>query len=434
MPSDDDQSTTVKERPGKGTRPAALFSRGDVVGGDYEVLSTLGKGGMGEVVEAHDRALNRRVAIKGAWPGNERALRREAQTLAALRHPSMVAVHRIGTHGDVTFVVMERVYGVSLDRHLARRIAAGKAFAIPEVIDILIGVAEGLAVVHRAGLAHRDVKPANVMLAPGNRVVLMDFGLSLPEVDGQSSGGPTGTPSYMAPESILDDERIGARHLVDLYAFGVLAFEVLTLHPPFSGRTRLDLYGAHLSIDPPDPLLHREDTPPKFAELVSALLAKAPEDRPHGIENVLAQLRALRGNALTPDRAPSFSVLVVDDDAEFTALLRALVRRTSPSAVLTTAHDAETAIRLVHEQRPDLLLLDLRMPTMSGVELAMYLRGTHLADATTLVAMSTLAREDDLSLLRQLGIRTFIPKGPELEPRLLAVLREAERRSSASGR
>lgn len=433
MPTDDDQSTTVRERPGKGRR-SPLVSTGDVVGGDYEVLATLGQGGMGQVVEAHDRALNRRVAIKLAWPGNEQALRREAQTLAALRHPSMVAVHRLGTHGDTPFVVMERVYGVSLARHVARRVDAGKPFALPEVIDILIGVGEGLAVVHRAGLAHRDVKPANVMLAPGNRVVLMDFGLSVPEADGQPSGGPTGTPSYMAPEAILDDERIGGRHLVDLYAFGVLAFEVLTLRPPFAGRTRVDVWSAHLSLDPPDPREHREDTPPKLAELLSALLAKAPEDRPSGIEDVLAQLRALRGSALAPDRPPSFSVLVVDDDADFTALLRAIVRRTSPNAVLATAHDAEAAIRLVHQQRPDLLLLDLRMPTMSGVELAMYLRGTHLADTTTLVAMSTLAREDDRALLRQLGIDTFIPKGPELEPRLLAVLREAERRSGALGR
>jgi len=433
-PSEEEATTTEPQRPGAGRRRVALFARGDLVGESYEVLDTIGEGGMGQVVEAFDRALNRRVAIKAAWPGNEAALRKEAQTLAALRHPSMVVVHHLARHESIEYVVMERVYGVSLAQHMLRRARANKTFSVPEVLDILTGIAEGLAVVHRAGIAHRDVKPSNVMLAPGNRVVLMDFGLSLSEADRGSGAGPTGTPGYMAPEAILDDARSGGRYLVDIYAFGVLAFEVLTLHTPFPGRTRVDVWSAHLSAEPPDPRAQRADTPPKLSELVQSLMAKAPEDRPDSIETVLVDLRELRGSSSEPSRAQSLSVLIVDDDPDLAALMRAHVRKTVPSAVITTANDAEAAIRHVHGHPPDLLLLDLRMPKMSGVELAMYLRGTHLADATTIVAVSGLAHEDDLALLRQLGITTFIPKGDGLEARLASVLRDAERRRSSLGR
>lgn len=427
----DDQAlapSTVPGSAGKKGNRAQLFLVGELLNDNYEITGVLGEGGMGQVFEAKDHALDRRVAIKAGWPDRGRVwLRQEARVLAALRHASMVSVFHVGTHHDTDYVVMERIYGISLATHIARRKRASEEFSIREVLDVLIGVADGIATVHRAGLAHRDVKPANVMLAPGNRIVLMDFGLSMPESEQVPESSPAGTPDYMAPEAILLDARSGERFFIDLYALGVLAYEMLTLQTPFSGRTTVDVWTAHLSHDAPDPRDRRNDIPPQLAELCLSLMAKTPDGRPQSIETVVLALRAIRG-ADEPARTGSLSVLIVDDDPDITPLLRAIVRKTSSTAAVATAHDAETAIRHIHKQAPDLLLLDLRMPTMNGIELAMYLRGTHLADSTTIVAVSALAGDDDLTLLRQLGITQFIPKGPGLDEQLPPVIREVERR------
>jgi serine/threonine-protein kinase len=338
-------------------------------------------------------------------------------------------VHHLATHRDTDYVVMERIYGVSLSTHITRRRATMDHFSVPEALDVLISVADVLSAVHRAGLAHRDVKPANVMLAPGNRVVVMDFGLSVAEAQPPSGNPPAGTPTYMAPEAILSDTRSGERFGVDLYALGVMAYELLTLRPPFAGKTTVDVWSAHLQQTVPELRQHREDIPPQLAELVHSLMAKLPDDRPESMESVVVRLRTLRRNEPAPSaRVAPLSVLVVDDDPDMTALLRMIIRRASPAATITTAHDADHAIKHVHKQPPDLLLLDLRMPSMNGIELAMYLRGTHLADATTIIAVSALAKDDDVALLRALGITQFIPKGPELDARLIAALRELDER------
>lgn len=414
-------------RPRRSAR-APVFALGTCLSETYDLLGVLGEGGMGQVFDARDLVLDRRVAIKVGWPDRDpHSLRMEARALAALRHPSMVSIFHVGVHEGCEYVVMERIYGVSLAAHLQRRRRVHQAFTVREVLDVLIGVAEGIAVVHRAGLAHRDVKPANVMLAPGNRVVLMDFGLATPETSRAPHSSPSGTPDYMAPESIMNDTRSGERFLVDVYALGVMAYEMLTLLTPFAGKTTVDIWAAHLSQEAPDPRVRRNDIPPQLGDLCLSLMAKSPDDRPQSIETVVARLRAIRG-ADEPARATTFSVLIVDDDPDMTALLRALVRKTASGAAVATAHDAEQAIRHIHKQPPDLLLLDLRMPTMNGIELAMYLRGTHLADATTIVAVSARAGDDDVTLLAQLGITQFISKGPGLEERLPPVILEVERR------
>lgn len=405
-----------------------MFVPGDVVGGTYEILRVIGEGGMGQVFEAEDRALHRRVAIKVAWPGRDvRALRMEAQALSALRHPSMVTVHHLVNEGGTDFVVMERIYGVSLATHISRRRMAKQPFTIGEVVHVLAALADGLAVVHGAGLAHRDVKPANVMLAPKERVVLMDFGLSQAEADTAVDSAPSGTPDYMAPEAIMNDARSGGRHLVDLYALGVIAYEMLTLETPFPGKSIVEVWSGHLGLPAKDVRVLRPDVPPQLAELVSQMMAKTPDERPESMESVTIALRSMRKSD-TEIRGETGSILVVDDDPEFTQLLRVLLRKLAPSAAVATAHDAENAIEKLHKQIPALLLLDLRMPGMNGIELAMYLRGTHLADSTTIVSVSARAEEDDVALLRQLGITDFVTKGPDLEQRLAQVLIDLDKR------
>jgi eukaryotic-like serine/threonine-protein kinase len=429
----DNDSTTTPAVPRSLRNRPPIFAIGERLNDNFEILSVLGQGGMGQVFEARDHALDRRVAIKAAWPERPRGmLLREARALAAVRHPSMVSVLHVGTHRDIDYFVMERVYGVSLATHMTRRRAANGRFTIDEVIDVLIGVAEGVATVHRAGLAHRDLKPANVMLAPGNRVVLMDFGLVRPEAEPAPESTPAGTPSYMAPEAIMLASRAGSRFSIDLYALGIIAYEMLTLRAPFSGATTAEVWSGHLSVDVPDPRELRPDVPSQLATLCMSLMAKRAEDRAESVESVLATLRALKGRG-TRTGGDSLFIQIVDDDEDMTALLRGIVRASFPDAAIATAHDAEQAIKQILQQPPDVLLLDLRMPKTNGIELAMYVRGTHIADDTTIIAVSARAGDDDLALLHQLGITEFVPKGPELAARLTPVLRAAARTSRPGG-
>jgi len=188
--------------------PGPVLMVGEVVAGIYEVRGLLGAGGMGEVYEAHDRVLNRNVALKVVHPSIDgEYLLREGRALAAIHHPGIVAVHTMGTHRGVSFLVLERVRGLSVDRLLEERRARGERFGVSEALELLVAVADALTVVHRAGLAHRDVKPANVMLAPGGRVVLMDFGLVLPYSDRDGHSDIAGSLLYMAPEALSGANR-----------------------------------------------------------------------------------------------------------------------------------------------------------------------------------------------------------------------------------
>lgn len=271
-----------------------VFRVGDLVGDTYEIRSLLGEGGMGQVYEAFDQRLNRIVAIKVAWPTvDATSVRKEARALAAIRHPCVIAVYAAGEHKGTEYIVMERLLGETLQTHIRRRVSAGKPFSFPDAIDILIHVAEGLAVVHKAGIAHRDVKPDNVMLAPGDRTVLMDFGVFVPEFEAAQHSGASGSPAYMAPETISGTVSDGGGFLVDVYAFGVLAFELLTGELPFASATPREVLMKHLSASVPRVRDRRLDVPSGLDELVQHTMTKDPFERPQGMDEVMHRLRRM---------------------------------------------------------------------------------------------------------------------------------------------
>jgi serine/threonine-protein kinase len=270
-----------------------LFQPGQLVDGKYEIRKLLGAGGMGQVYEARDRGLNRLVAIKAAWPAvGAGPLRREAQVLAAFRQSSLVTVHELGTHEGIEFLVMERLSGVTLAEHLTARQSAALPFR--ECADLMIALCDALEPLHQSGLAHADLKPPNIMLVPGGRVVLLDFGIARIEQLRAGAQRITGSPHYMAPEAIRGAVKVGEAHLVDLYALGVIGYVMLVGAAPYDHPNPVELMMLHLHEAAPRIGVRRADAPAALDRLINELLAKDPNERPGAVDEVRAELRRLR--------------------------------------------------------------------------------------------------------------------------------------------
>lgn len=422
-----------------------IFHIGEVLADTYEIRGILGGGGMGQVFDALDRNLARRVAIKANFPDMPHSVRAEAQALAALHHPGVVGVYAFGKHArrlsvaplggppsvqSVEYMVMEHVSGVTLAQHLERLESTG--LPISERLDVLVAIADGLAAIHRAGISHGDVKPENVLLSANGRVVLTDLGLvrAAYEPDG---GLVAGTPAFMAPEIVSQKVAHAGWNLVDAYAFGILAFRVLAGRFPYEADNDLDLVLMHGQAEIPV-LVSVADVPRKLSELVGQLMAKDPTDRPSSMDAVVWQLRAAkdeirrselgaRGVARSPrEGEAALSVLIVDDDKDIGRLVGMYVKQAAPGADVVVTTDAQQALEAFRKKKPRLVFLDLMMPKMSGFELFTYLRGVHLVDASTVVAMSAGGSAMDVQLMLELGAHDFIPKGPELRERVTRVV------------
>ena len=271
---------------------------GHLIDGRYEVLSRIARGGMATVYLATDRRLDREVAIKVMHPhlaeggaGSEfvARFRREARAAARLTHPGLVGVLDQGVDGETSYLTMEYIDGTNLRRHLGERgsLSVEEAFATAEA------VLDALAAAHRAGLVHRDVKPENILLAADGRIKVADFGLAraVTEVTATTAGTVLGTVAYLAPELVAHGSS-DAR--TDVYAVGILLYEMLTGAQPFTGSTPIQVAYQHVNNDIPAPSDAVDWLPVEVDELVQALAARAPDERPPHAGAALAALRRTR--------------------------------------------------------------------------------------------------------------------------------------------
>jgi eukaryotic-like serine/threonine-protein kinase len=271
---------------------------GQVVDGRYEVLSRVARGGMATVYRALDRRLDREVALKIMHPhladgasGSDfvARFRREARSAARLTHPGVVGVYDQGVDGETSYLTMELVEGTSLRRRLADdgSLSVGDALATAEA------VLDALAVAHRAGVVHRDVKPENVLLATDGRVKVVDFGLAraLTDASQTSTGTVLGTVAYLAPE-LVSHGTSDAR--TDVYAMGILLFEMLTGRQPFTGSTPIQVAYQHVNSDVPAPSDLVDWLPAEVDELVQCLAARRPDERPAEAGAAMALVRRCR--------------------------------------------------------------------------------------------------------------------------------------------
>lgn len=262
-----------------------------MLGRRFELIRTIGVGSMGVVHLARDLKPKRRsaeVALKQLAPEHEDDLdarhrfAREAAALASIRHPNVVRVVGVGEdERGASFVAMEYVPGPSLEELVNERAAAEQWVPIPRALEIVRALAQGLGAVHAAGFVHRDVKPGNVLLEETTgRPVLIDFGLARAPARASSKSLGAGTPWYMAPEQVDDDDaldlEISAR--TDVYALGCTAYEVLTASPPFPSVDLAELMRQQLHADPPRPSSLRPELRALDQPLLRAL-AKDPAER-----------------------------------------------------------------------------------------------------------------------------------------------------------
>lgn len=268
---------------------------GRLVDGRYEVTSRIARGGMATVYLALDRRLDRQVALKIMHPhlaeGQDvvARFRREARAAARLAHPGVVGVYDQGSEGDTSYLTMEYVDGTNLRKVLSAR----GALPLGEVIDITESVLDALAAAHRAGLVHRDVKPENVLVASDGRVKVADFGLAraVTEATAATTGTLLGTVAYLSPE-IVTSGVADAR--ADVYAVGVLFYEMLTGHQPFQGETPIQVAYKHVHEDLPDASDDIAWLPIEVDELIAAFTARDPEERPADAGAALDMLRRIR--------------------------------------------------------------------------------------------------------------------------------------------
>ena len=269
----------------------------------YRIVELIGEGGMAQVYRGDDLRLGREVAIKILRPqyANERTFVerfvQEARAMAGFSHPNIVNVFDVGRTGASPYIVMEYVDGIDLRRKLQQE---GR-LSIGEALEIARQVAEGVGAAHRKGIVHRDIKPGNILIASDGRVKVADFGIARAMADAQHLTEPGvvwGTTAYLSPEQIRGGTATPAS---DVYAIGVLLYEMLTGQTPFQGEDRVAVALKHLN-EPPPPLHELNPrVPPGLERLVLRMLSKDPAQRPADANEVARLLRAYQnmGNEAT---------------------------------------------------------------------------------------------------------------------------------------
>ncbi|HET7038248.1 MAG TPA: serine/threonine-protein kinase [Gemmatimonadales bacterium] len=292
--------------------------------GRYTIERELGAGGMATVYLATDARHDRKVALKVLKPDLAAVLGpdrfpREIRIVAQFHHPHILSLYDSGESAGFLYYVMPLVEGESLRQRMRRE----RQMPVGDVVRILRQIVDALAYAHQRGIVHRDIKPDNVMLE-GRHAVVTDFGVAkaVTAAGGEkltTVGVAVGTPTYMSPEQAMG--QVSVDHRSDLYAVGVLGYEMLTGTPPFDGPTAQAILSAHVLEEPPHLRDMRPAVPPVLAEALRKCLAKDPADRWPSAEELLARLELV-------GTTPSGGVTPTDTrPVQVTAARRAVRRR-----------------------------------------------------------------------------------------------------------
>jgi serine/threonine protein kinase/tetratricopeptide (TPR) repeat protein len=390
----------------------------------YELTAKLGEGGMGAVYEAEDSKLGRPVALKVLPPelaeDPERLARfqREARAVAALNHPNIVVLHSVEESDGTHFLTMERVEGRPLSE-----VIPPDGLPIDRLLEIGIALADAIAAAHDRGITHRDLKPANVMITSEGRVKVLDFGLAKlteeePDEDGTQirtaslqepltgEGKIVGTVSYMAPEQ-AEGKVVDSR--TDVFAFGVILYQMATGRRPFAGDTSASTMAKILEARPEPPSIARPDLPGDLERIIGRCLEKRPADRYNDTRDLLADLRYLEQSgdsqsAVTPaapvarPRAPWILLAVLALAAVTLLVIR-------PWSVREPAASSEVAVAAA---KPSVAVLPFH--NLSGEE-----ENDYFSAGMTEEIISKLSRLDGLEVASRSSVAPFTDRARDVQ-------------------
>jgi DNA-binding NarL/FixJ family response regulator/predicted Ser/Thr protein kinase len=346
----------------------------------YEIDRFIGSGAVGRVYLGRDRQSGEAVAIKelmSDWvaraPDSVERFRREGEALRKLNHPNIVKVLATLDEGDQHYLVMEYVGGGSLADRLKRQ----RQLRIEQVISIGLELSDALSRAHHLDIIHRDIKPGNILLAEDGTPRLTDFGLahigSYPALT--TAGQLLGTFHYLSPEACAN-QPLDAR--ADIWSFGVVLFEMLTGQLPFDGDSPIEIIHAIQTQPVPEVTWYRKDAPAPLADLIRRMLMRDRPARLASARLVGAELEALQRStrvSFQPDRptapppaTPQIKILLVDDHAVVRQGLRTFLELQDDMTIASEAANGVEAIEQAIQVQPDIVLLDLMMPKMGGVE------------------------------------------------------------------
>ena len=308
-----------------------------LVFGEYVVLDKIGAGGMGQVLKARHRTMERIVALKVlaqramASPEAVDRFRREVKAAAKLEHPNIVIAHDAGEADGIHFLVMQYVDGQDLAAIVKQR----GPLPVAEAVDYTIQAAKGLEYAHTQGVIHRDIKPGNLLLSREGTVKILDMGLARVGEDGGAmdatgaerlteTGQVMGTCDYMAPEQAEDTH--AADHRADIYSLGCTLYRLLTAKPPYSGKTTIQLLLAHREAPIPSLSAARPDAPRELEAVFQKMMTKQPADRYQSMTEVIADLEACqrRDEASAPSSA--LQAAESSTDSKLTAFFQSLAQ------------------------------------------------------------------------------------------------------------
>ena len=362
-------------------RPNPTYDSEDRSGsrlGRYQLNARIGSGGMGEVYRAHDTQLEREVAIKllapihtsnAAWL---RRFHREAKAAGAVNHPNILTIYEIGSVADLHFIATEFIEGMTL-----RTLLAGGSLKLSQVLEMATQIASALVAAHAASIVHRDLKPENIMVRGDGLIKVLDFGLAKhldptdaqPRLPGQTfisalvhrnsaPGSVMGTIHYMSPEQARG---LPVDTRSDLFSFGIVLFEMLTGHQPFSGATSSDVLVAILEREPPRPVNSGYRLPDELERIVSKALRKDRDHRYQAAKDLHADLKRM-----------------IDDSERPTVARFATLRTGKDDRQKDFAH--EVRARQVHEISPDAGTPEVRYTCSGDVNIAYQVFGEGMID------------------------------------------------------
>jgi len=399
---------------------------GTTLSGLYDIVSVLGRGGTSVVYKARHQLMDRQVAIKMLlWSGDalhdEKKIRRfqqEARTTSRLNHPNIATLYDFGVSPQgQPFLVMEYLEGKSLEELIGR-----EGRLSPErTVKLFSQICDGLEHAHHKGVVHRDMKPSNILVATGDDgeelVKIVDFGIA--ELMGTVTGdtlklaGTTqqvfGSPIYMSPEQCLNkvsDSRC------DIYSIGVSLFETLSGAVPFEGQTIVEMINKHVYEAAPKlrVLCPHVQLPDALEAIVAQCLEKTAGDRPQSMSQLKEMLQQL---VATPgDREARFirlsRVLIVDDDKAEVEKIKEQLELFQDVSVVGAAQDREEAMNLAQELQADIILMDMNMKDLNGIETTRELKQT--LPKAHVVLMAEEENEKDILAALHAGAEGFIVK------------------------